>query len=99
MTVFVGAHTFSPAHISLPSQAEVDLCVLITEGVPQQDMVKVKHALGTQSKTRLIGGNCPGIIHPASKCKVRPVLPAFPCPVPRFPPLPVRARLVSLRFH
>ena len=43
--------------------AGLDLVVCITEGIPVNDMVKVKHAM-RGSKTRLIGPNCPGVVTP-----------------------------------
>ena len=59
---------FAAAAIIEAIEADVELIVCITEGIPIQDMLKVRQILD-KSKSRLIGPNCPGIITP-DECKI-----------------------------
>ena len=59
---------FAASAIIEAIDASIELIVCITEGIPIQDMLKVKQRLNN-SKSRLIGPNCPGIITP-DECKI-----------------------------
>lgn len=59
---------FAASAVYEAADAGIELVVCITEGIPVQDMIRVKQYL-VQGRTRLIGPNCPGIITPEA-CKV-----------------------------
>ena len=54
---------FAAAAIDEAVEAELDLVICITEGIPVRDMIRTRHKMQGK-KTRLIGPNCPGIITP-----------------------------------
>jgi succinyl-CoA synthetase alpha subunit len=59
---------FAADAIAESVDADLDLIVAITEGIPVNDMMKVKHYMKGK-RTRLIGPNCPGVITPG-ECKI-----------------------------
>jgi succinyl-CoA synthetase alpha subunit len=59
---------FAADAIAEAINAEIELIVCITEGIPVADMIKVKKQL-QGSKSRLIGPNCPGVLTP-DECKI-----------------------------
>lgn len=54
---------FAKAAVIEAVEAEIDLCVVITEGIPVADSLEF-HEAATGGPTRIIGPNCPGIISP-----------------------------------
>ena len=67
-SVIYVAAPFAADAIMEAVDAELDLVICITEGIPVLDMVKVKRYMEGK-KTRLIGPNCPGVITPG-ECKI-----------------------------
>lgn len=63
---------FAADAIMEAADAGIELVVCITEGIPTQDMIRVKHYLADK-KTRLVGPNCPGVItSDEAKCGIMP---------------------------
>ncbi|MFZ5467881.1 MAG: succinate--CoA ligase subunit alpha [Myxococcota bacterium] len=60
---------FASDAIMEAAAAGVPLIITITEGIPVNDMVKVKRFLQGKN-VRLVGPNCPGVITPGAKCKI-----------------------------
>jgi succinyl-CoA synthetase alpha subunit len=64
---------FAPDAIMEAAEAGIGVIICITEGIPVQDMVKVKAYLKDYPSCRLVGPNCPGVITPGeAKCGIMP---------------------------
>ncbi|KAI0967085.1 succinyl-CoA synthetase-like protein [Xylaria arbuscula] len=67
--IYVAAHQATAA-IEEAIEAEVPLIVAVAEHIPLHDMIRIHAILKTQSKSRLVGANSPGIISAVGKCRI-----------------------------
>ncbi|NNK98530.1 MAG: succinate--CoA ligase subunit alpha [Xanthomonadales bacterium] len=68
-TVIYVPPPFAADAILEAADADIKVIVTITEGIPVQDMIRVKAVLDNKPDTWLVGPNCPGIITPG-ECKI-----------------------------
>ncbi|CZR70140.1 probable succinyl-CoA synthetase subunit alpha [Phialocephala subalpina] len=67
--IYVAAHQ-APAAIEEAIEAEVPLVVAVAEHIPIHDIMRIHSILKTQSKSRFVGANAPGIISAIGKCRI-----------------------------
>ncbi|KAK8088216.1 hypothetical protein PG997_003177 [Apiospora hydei] len=67
--IYVAAHQ-APAAIEEAIEAEVPLIVAVAEHIPLHDILRIHSMLKTQSASRLVGANSPGIISSVGKCRI-----------------------------
>ncbi|CZS90887.1 related to succinyl-CoA synthetase subunit alpha [Rhynchosporium graminicola] len=67
--IYVAAHQ-APAAIEEAIKAEVPLIVAVAEHIPIHEIMRIHSILKTQSKSRFVGANAPGIISAVGKCRI-----------------------------